>query len=164
MGEPNRSRLLDYVQGEPAAGPRPPDPGRSRLREYAEAAPAAPAASGDLPGPRPGVPPYHTPVVVPAHPRYVESTDAAGRPVRVPFVVYEIFEPVPGGRAALAFTTVERLVAALGDAQPWVLTSLGPLAEGIAGQGVEVLLDPRVEPGHRNWHPAELAAYAREMR
>ncbi|MCQ9133355.1 hypothetical protein KMS84_21520 [Streptomyces sp. IBSBF 2807] len=101
-------------------------------------------------------------------------TDADGRPARVPFIAYELFaHPTAAtgtvtasgtGAVAFAFTTRERLVAALGEAQPWVATSIGPLAEAVAAHDGTVLLDPRVAPGHHNWRPDDLAAYAREVR
>ncbi|WP_329349823.1 hypothetical protein OG226_22270 [Streptomyces sp. NBC_01261] len=161
MGEPNRSRLLDYTQG-PTAGV--PETRRSSLLDYAEAAPrTAPTADG-RPGPRPGVPPYETPVFVPAHPRYVDGVDEDGRAVRVPFVVYELFEHPAHRTAAYAFSTVEKLVAAFGEAQPWVGTSIGPLAEAMGERGGTVVLDPNVAQGQPNWRPADLAAYAREVR
>ncbi|MFJ5308780.1 SAV_915 family protein [Streptomyces sp. NPDC088350] len=162
MGEPNRSRLLDYTQGAVAA--EPPGPRRSSLLDYAEAEPAARPTSDGRPGPRPGVPPYETAVFVPAHPRYADAVDEDGRPVRVPFVVYELFEHPARRTAAYAFTTVEKLVDAFGEAQPWVITSIGPLAEALGERGATVLLDPRVAPGRHNWRSADLAAYAREVR
>lgn len=165
MGEPSRSRLLDYTQG-PASPSTPPEPRRSSLLDYAEAAPSWGSGGEGRPGPRPGVPPYETPVFVPAHPRYVDTVYEDGRPVRVPFIAYELFaHPTDAsGTVAFAFTTLEKLVAALGEAQPWVATSLGPLAEGVGEQGVTVLLDPRVAPGPHNWQLADLAAYAQEVR
>lgn len=161
MREPNRSRLLDYTQG-PLPGP--PEPRRSSLLDYAEAGPSPRPAADGRPGPRPGVPPYETPVVVPAHPRSIEAVSEDGRPVRMPFVVYELFEHPAGHTAAFAFTTVEKLVEAFGEAQPWVLTSIGPLAEALGERGATVVLDPRVALGRPNWQPADLAAYAREVR
>ncbi|MBK3578194.1 hypothetical protein JHN63_31200 [Streptomyces sp. MBT65] len=101
---------------------------------------------------------------MPAHPRYVDAVDDDGRAVRVPFVVYELFEHPAHLTAAYAFTTVEKLVAAFGEAQPWVGTSIGPLAEALGERGATVLLDPRVAPGRPNWRRADLAAYAREVR
>jgi hypothetical protein len=105
-------------------------------------------------------------VFVPAHPRRADVTDADGRPARVSFIAYELFaHPTAGtGAVAFAFTTRERLLAALGEAQPWVATSIGPLAEAVAAHDGTVLLDPRVAPGPYNWRPDDLAAYAREMR
>ena len=161
MGEPNRSRLLDYAQG---ALPAPPEPRRSSLLDYAEAEPQVRAATDGRPGPKPGVPPYETPVVVPAHPRSIEATGEDGRLVRMPFVVYELFEHPAGRTAAFAFTTVEKLVEVFGEAQPWVLTSIGPLAEALGERGATVVLDPKVARARHNWQQADLAAYAREVR
>ncbi|WP_249416205.1 SAV_915 family protein [Streptomyces sp. TS71-3] len=189
MGEPVRSRILDYIETRPPvppgadpaaeaeAAPRP-----SRILDYAEtqplpplpppsppapptgANPPAPEAPAAPPAPKPGIPAYHTPVCVPAHPRYVDTTDADGRPARVPFIACELFEHPADGTVALAFSTPQRLVAALGEAQPWIAASIGPLAEGMRERGLTVRLDPRVAPGQRNWQPADLAAYAREVR
>ncbi|MEH0514705.1 hypothetical protein QA942_26860 [Streptomyces sp. B21-106] len=191
MGTPMRSRLLDYIEADPPATPpatpptgvvpaSPPtlEPSRSRLLEYAGAAEPGAARPASQGGPKPGVPAYHTPVFVPAHPRYADVTDADGRPVRVPFIAYELFEhPKAGtgtrtgaqgaigfGTVAFAFTTRDRLVAALGEAQPWVATSIGLLAEAVGAYDATVLLDPRVAPGRHNWQPDDLAAYARETR
>jgi hypothetical protein len=169
VGDPGRSGILDCIEAQPparqattpAAEPKTPP---SRILDYAEATPPPrPATAGAL-GPKPGVPVYHTPVYVPAHPRYVDTTDNSGRPARVPFIVYEFFEHPTDGMVAFAFTTLDNLVAALGEAQPWVATSIGPLAEGIRGHGAGVRLDPRVAPGQHNWRPADLAAYAQEVR
>ncbi|MEV1062026.1 SAV_915 family protein [Streptomyces sp. NPDC050263] len=184
MGTPIRSRLLDYieldrVEAEPPAGAvqacasapasvSTPVRAGSRLLDHYAAAAGAEATPYTPPGPRPGVPAYHAPVFVPAHPRYADITDADGRPARVPFIAYELFEHRTGATrtrtVAFAFTTRDRLVAALGEAQPWVATSIGPLAEAVAGYGVTVVLDPRVTPGHHNWQPDDLAALAREAR
>jgi hypothetical protein len=174
MGIPIRSRLLDYIDhvdpelpARPAAEQRSaPEPRRSRLLDYVDHVDHV--DHGDRveagpPGPKPGVPAYHTPVFVPAHPRYVDTTDPSGTPTRVPFIAYELFAHPTDGTVALAFTTPARLVAALGEAQPWVATSIGPLAEGVRELGVTVLLDPCIAPGPPNWQPADLAAYAREV-
>ncbi|WP_234312043.1 SAV_915 family protein [Streptomyces griseus] len=171
MGTPIRSRLFDYVDPRAAAHPdaaTPPEPApappRSRLLDFVEEAPPERPDADYLTGPKPGVPAYRTPVFVPAHPRSLAATGAGGRTARVPFIVYELFEHPANGTVAFAFTTPERLVEALGESQPWVAASLGPLAEGMREQGVTVLLDPRVAPGHHNWQPADLAAYTREVR
>ncbi len=182
MGIPIRSRLLDYAEAEPSAdppraGPSAGEPRRSRLLDYVdhvdhvdpsdggsvEHVGAVPSAE-HAPGPKPGVPAYHTPVFVPAHPRYVDTTDQSGALTRVPFIEYELFEHPIDGTVALAFTTLDRLVAALGEAQPWVATSIGPLAEGVSEHGVTVRLDPRLAPGPPTWQPADLAAYALAVR
>ncbi|MEU9313092.1 SAV_915 family protein [Streptomyces sp. NPDC048256] len=181
MGIPIRSRLLDYadcvdrVETEPpacaASAPVPPsaqEPRRSRLLEFVEAVAAAEVAPSAPPGPRPGVPAYHTAVFVPAHPRHTPTTDPTEAPASAPapasVIAYELFEHPDHGTVALAFTTLDGLVAALGEAQPWVATSLGPLAEGVAEQGVTVHVDPWIAPGRHNWQPADLAALAREAR
>ncbi len=169
MATPNRSRLLDYVEAQPSAGsasapPPEPEPRRSRILDYAEAQPPVRPGAAQGPGPKPGVPPYHTPVFVPAHPEYVETANADGRPARLSFIAYELFEHPTDGTVAFAFTTLEKLVAALGEAQPWIATSIGPLAEGMGEHDATVLLDPRVTPGHHNWQSADLAAYAQEVR
>ncbi|MFJ1812569.1 MULTISPECIES: SAV_915 family protein [unclassified Streptomyces] len=173
MGIPIRSRLLDYVDHAGCAGTEPPvgpaeapaspsTPRRSRLLEYVETVAPAEVAPPEPSGPRPGVPAYHTPVFVPAHPRHVAIPDPSGAPTLIPLITYELFEHPADGTVALAFTALDGLVAALGEAQPWVATSLGPLAEGVGEQGVTVHVDPCIAPGPDNWQPADLAAYARE--
>ncbi|MCX5323791.1 SAV_915 family protein [Streptomyces sp. NBC_00120] len=148
---------MSMPHGEPTA------PRRSRLLDYIdEALPSRPAADRET-GPKPGVPAYHTPVFVPAHPRSIHATSADGRAVRVPFITYELFEHSAGGIVALAFTTLDRLVVLLGEYQPWVATSLGPLAEAMAEREVTVRLDPAALAGEPHWQPAALAAYAQEM-
>ncbi|MFF4690629.1 SAV_915 family protein [Streptomyces sp. NPDC001307] len=167
MGAPIRSRLLDFLEPDPpgeAAPGQGPDAPRSHLRDLVEAAPEPSAATDERPRPKPGVPPYHTPVFVPAHPRSVAATGTNGRPARVPFIVCELFAHPSGGTVAFAFTALDKLVEALGEAQPWVAASIGPLAEAMDEQGVTVLLDPRVRPAEPNWRPEDLAAYAREVR
>ncbi|MGW6752578.1 SAV_915 family protein [Streptomyces sp. NPDC055006] len=167
MEVPIRSRLLDYVEhaeAEPPAGADTgPAHGRSRLLDYVGGVDAGALAHDDGAGPKPGVPAYHTAVYVPAHPRYADIADADGRPARVPFIAYELFAHPSDGSVALAFTTLEKLVSALGPAQPWIAASIGPLAEGMRERGARVRLDPEVAPGHHNWQPADLAAYAREV-
>ncbi|MGW0767043.1 SAV_915 family protein [Streptomyces sp. NPDC002676] len=171
MGAPIRSRLLDLVEPEPPKGPataaatgQAPQPRRSHLLDLVDAAPPPRPEGDDRPAPKPGVPAYDTPVFVPAHPRSVAASDAQGHPVRVPFVVYELFEHPADGTVALAFTTPRKLAQALGEAQPWVATPIGPLAENVRERGMTVVLDPRVAPGGHNWQPADLAAYAQEVR
>lgn len=169
MTAPIRSRLLDFVEPEPGPpGGEPPEEGprprRSALLDLADSAPAPPPTADGRPGPRPGVPPYHTPVCVPAHPRSVAGIGSDGRPARVPFIVVELFAHPTQGTVAFAFTSPAKLAAALGEAQPWVAGSLGPLAEEMDERGVMVLLDPRIAPGEPNWRPEDLAALAQEVR
>ncbi|MFS4096734.1 SAV_915 family protein [Streptomyces sp. AF1A] len=167
MGAPIRSRLLDFAEPDPPRREHPepaPEPRRSALQDLVEAAPPPREPSDDRPGPKPGVPAYHTPVCVPAHPRSVAGTGTDGRAARVPFIVLELFEHPAHGRVAFAFTSPRKLAEALGEAQPWVAASLGPLTEGVSEQGVTVLLDPRLGPVEPTWRPEDLAAYAREVR
>lgn len=136
MEAPIRSHISDYAEtgpaepsakaDSPAPEPRPsnPEPRRSRLLDYAEAEPPVRRDVEGRQAPKLGVPAYHTPVLVPAHPRYVDALDASGRRTRVPFIAYELFEHPTDGTVALAFTTPARLVAALGEAQPWVAPRL----------------------------------------
>ncbi|WP_254400519.1 SAV_915 family protein [Streptomyces sp. AC555_RSS877] len=174
MAVPIRSHLLDYFEAEPPAGQAQaparagaldPQPRRSRLLDYVEYSEHTEHLETQRsPGPKPGVPPYRTPVLVPAHPRYVDTTDVSGRPARAPFIAYELFEHPVQGRVVFAFTTPAKLVAALGEAQPWVATSIGLLAEALDEHGVTVLLDPPVAATmHPNWLSADLAAYARAV-
>ncbi len=175
MAVPIRSHLLDCFEAEPPtgsaqaparAGALDPQPRRSRLLDYVvenSEHTEHPQTRRSL-GPKPGVPPYRTPVLVPAHPRYVDTTADSGRPARAPFIAYELFEHPVRGSVVFAFTTPAKLVAALGEAQPWVATSIGLLAEALDEHGVTVLLDPRVAAtGHPNWLSADLAAYARAV-
>lgn len=165
--EAPRSRLHDFLESDPPGRDLPqqaPEPRRSALLDLLDAAPPPRQATDGRPGPKPGVPAYRTPVFVPAHPRSVAGTGTDGRPARVPFIVCELFAHPVHGTVAFAFTTLDKLVEALGEAQPWIAGSLGPLAEGMDEQGVTVLLDPRVAPGEPNWRPQDLAAYAQEVR
>ncbi|MEV5797851.1 SAV_915 family protein [Streptomyces collinus] len=165
MGAPIRSRLLDFVEPDPPGQPVPgQEPPRSQLLDLVAAAPPPDAGADGRARPRPGVPGYHTPVCVPAHPRSVAGTGTDGRPARVPFIVLELFEHAEHGAVAFAFSTPRKLADALGEAQPWVAASLGPLAENVAEQGVPVLLDPALTPGEPHWRPSDVAAYAREVR
>ncbi|MEU7056183.1 SAV_915 family protein [Streptomyces sp. NPDC046197] len=165
MEAPIPSRILDYVEPEPqTASSQGAQSPRSRLLDYVAAAPPAEPVTDGRPGPKPGVPPYHTPVFVPAHPRYADTTDAEGRPARVAFIAYELYAHPSGGTVAFAFTELGRLVDALGDAQPWIAVSIGSLAQGMREHGATVVLDPRLAPGQHNWRPEDLAAFAREVR
>lgn len=116
------------------------------------------ALGGDPPsGPKPGVPPYATPVFVPAHPRY----PGRGLP---PVLAVELLEWAGTTPVPVAFTSLELLVAALGPAQPWVAASLGPFAEAMRAAGLpSVRLDPRTPPEAARWRPADLETYARRV-
>ncbi|OAR22436.1 hypothetical protein A8W25_22580 [Streptomyces sp. ERV7] len=97
-----------------------------------------------------GVPPYHTPVFVPAHPRY----PAGGAAPRVGF---ELLLPPSGPPVPVAFSSVAKLVEALGPMQPWIALSIGPFAEAMREARLpKVRLDPEVAPGGRRWRPEDL--------
>jgi hypothetical protein len=108
-------------------------------------------------GPKAGVPPYTTPVFVPAHPRYPGGGRPAVRAV-------ELLELPGSAPVPVAFSTLEGLVAALGPAQPWIAVSLGPYAEGMATCGLPaVRLDPNVAEGAGRWRAEDLETYARKV-
>ncbi|MFI6052373.1 SAV_915 family protein [Streptomyces violascens] len=107
---------------------------------------------GDVPaqGAQQGVPPYHTPVFIPAHPRYPGGGAA-------PHVDYELFKGPSGPPVPVAFTSLRGLVEALGQAQPWVAVSLGPFAEAMQRARLpKVRLDPVVGPDGSRWRAEDL--------
>ncbi|WP_329455342.1 SAV_915 family protein [Streptomyces sp. NBC_01497] len=98
---------------------------------------------------REGVPPYATRVFVPAHPRPGRD----GPPV----VDFELLACAAGPPVPVAFTTLAGLVAALGDAQPWIAVTLGPYAEAMRDAGLPALrLDPAVRAEARTWRAQDL--------
>ncbi|MEU9099369.1 SAV_915 family protein [Streptomyces sp. NPDC048361] len=97
-----------------------------------------------------GVPPYHTPVFVPAHPRYPGGGAA-------PCVDYELLAGSSGPPVPVAFTSLRGLVEALGPAQPWVAVPLGPFTEAMRQAKLpKVRLDPAVGAGGRRWRVEDL--------
>ena len=106
---------------------------------------------------RAGVPPYHTQVFVPAHPRYPGGGAA-------PRVDVELLRSPTGPPVPVAFTSLTRLVEALGDAQPWIAVSLGPFAETMRDARLpQVRLDPTVDGEGHHWDAADLVrAYGTE--
>lgn len=99
--------------------------------------PGDPSAAG------PGYPGGGAIVIAPAHP-------AIARDERD--IVFELRES-PGGAPVLpVFSSVPRLVEALGHAQPWVALPLCTVRELAGARGVHtVLLDPDVQPGAWRW-------------
>jgi hypothetical protein len=93
-------------------------------------------------------------VVVPAHP--------------VPHreIEFETREDPGGGAPVLpVFSTVRRLVQALGPDQPWVAMPLATVRELAASAGLrEVRLDPSADPGAWRWDGGELARLDRSLR
>ncbi|MGP9018216.1 SAV_915 family protein [Streptomyces sp. BR1] len=99
---------------------------------------------------QPGVPPYHTPVFVPAHPRYPADGSA-------PRVDFELLRPAAGPPVPVAFSTLPKLVDALGPMQPWIAVSIGPFAEAMRDARLPKLrLDPQVAPGGPRWRSEDL--------
>ena len=87
------------------------------------------------------------------------------RPGRNGEVIFEVRELAGRGRVMPAFTTVSRLVAALGPYQPWVALPLRSLQEIMGGAGVHaVVLDPPPEPGAVQWQESDLRALAKAAR
>lgn len=80
-------------------------------------------------------------VIIPAHPDHGGSE-----------ISFEVREGPSGMNVIPVFSSVRRLVAAFGEAQPWVAMPLWRVRELAADGGVpEVLLDPAVLPGAWRW-------------
>jgi hypothetical protein len=106
---------------------------------------------------QPPGPAWDMPVFVPAHPRYVR---AEGPPVfAVELLEWAGTTPVP-----VAFSSLERLVTALGEAQPWMAVAVGPFSTAMVAAGLpKVRLDPAVPPGVATWRREDLEEYARKV-
>ena len=91
----------------------------------------------------PGYPDDGVIVIAPAHPA-IEHDERD--------IVFELRKS-PGGAPVLpVFSSVPRLVEALGHAQPWVALPLCTVRELAGARGVHtVLLDPDVQPGAWRW-------------
>jgi hypothetical protein len=86
------------------------------------------------------------------------------RPGHEADVIFEVRQLADGGRALPAFTTVERLISALGREQPWVALPLRNIQAIMGGAGVaRVVLDPEAEPGTWRWQASDLAELARRQ-
>jgi hypothetical protein len=101
----------------------------------------------DAAGGQPWPPEY---VIVPAHPL---------PPGEEGDLVFETRQDQASGVTVLpVFSTVPRLVQALGHAQPWVAMPLVSIREQAGSAGVrEVRLDPSAAPGAWRWDKEELA-------
>ncbi|GAA1982831.1 hypothetical protein GCM10009738_72150 [Kitasatospora viridis] len=98
-------------------------------------------------------------VYIPAHPRYADQPGVA------PQIGFELLHSTLGGPIPVAFTTVEKLVAALGPAQPWIAAPARSYVQLMRRAGyAPVYLDPQVPPGARTWSPEDLDQYARGTR
>ena len=62
-----------------------------------------------------------------------------------------------GEPAAMAFTSQEGLVAALGPAQPWIAVPLGLLQQWVGSTGVTtVAVDPDIAPEAVRWNDQDV--------
>jgi SseB protein N-terminal domain len=85
-------------------------------------------------------------VIAPAHP------DDGRREI-----VFEVRESAEGRNVLPVFSSVPRLVATLGPAQPWVALPLHEVRALAAGGGVhEVVLDPVARPDAWRWKYQDL--------
>lgn len=108
---------------------------------------------------KPPLPP-DTRVFVPAHPRHPAD------PSRRPEIGFELLGRQDGSRPVpVAFTDVRKLVAALGDAQPWIAVPVRWFVELMRDSGFgRTYLDPEVEPGTPTWSADAVKAYAEAVR
>ncbi len=99
----------------------------------------------------PGQPPFPELVFVPARP----EASGGGREV-----AYEVRTLADGTVALPAFSTVARLVAALGHYQPWACVSLRTVQAAMGKAGVPtVVVDPAVDPSAWRWQERSLRAF-----
>jgi hypothetical protein len=83
------------------------------------------------------------------------------RPGHAADVVFEVRRLSDGGRALPVFTTVERLIAALGPVQPWVALPLQNIQHIMGGTGVaRIVIDPAATPGAWRWQVSDIEALA----
>jgi hypothetical protein len=102
-----------------------------------------------------------TRLYIPAHPRYHDD------PGQAPGVGFEFLtRPQTGEPVPVAFTTLDALVAALGESQPWIAMPAQPFAELVRRGGLgRVAVDPVVAPGTEPyWTPENLRAYTEAVR
>jgi hypothetical protein len=79
-------------------------------------------------------------------------------------VIFEVRALADGTRVMPAFTSVSRLVAALGPDQPWVALPLRDIAAIMGSAGVYwVVLDPPPAPGAVRWQASDLRALERAV-
>ena len=89
-------------------------------------------------------------VFAPAHPRY---------PHRPDIVEYEVRSTVDGHLVLPVFSTLKRLVATLGPAQPWVELPLDSVERSVAvAPGVTVVVDPSMTQELWTWDANSLRA------
>lgn len=96
-----------------------------------------------------------TRLFVPAHPR------VAADPEQRPGIGIELQSDAGSGElVAAVFTTLDALVDALGEDQPWIVLPAGLVAEFVRQHDVDrISVDPIVHPGSvRTWTPERLLA------
>lgn len=87
-------------------------------------------------------------VYVPAHPITSRGRKDVG---------FEIRELESGEKAAIAFTSLPRLVEALGNSQPWLAMPMTRLLDLMGSQGVaQVAVDPTVPAKAWRWKPDDV--------
>ncbi len=92
-------------------------------------------------------------VIAPAHPAH-ERTE----------IVFEVRPGTDGTDVLPVFSSVRHLVAAFGEAQPWLALPLRTVRELAAAGGVpEVVLDPGVAPGAWRWQYSDLETLDRSL-
>jgi hypothetical protein len=110
------------------------------------------AVAGALPAGQDGMPGL---VAVPAHP----GGPGSGR------LFLEARDSPHGGRVLPVFSTVGRLVAALGPAQPWAVLPPDRARDMATAAGVgRIVLDPDVSPGAWRWAVRDLQDFGRARR
>lgn len=120
---------------------QPPVLGEDVHEETDEEVPSVPEPdlSGDL---------SDTAVFVPAHP----GVDEGETTIR-----FELRQASENEMVTPAFTSVEKLVEQLGEAQPWVSVTVERLRALTQVMGVEkIYLDPEVDPGTGRWTDEDL--------
>ncbi|HEY6423209.1 MAG TPA: SAV_915 family protein [Pseudonocardiaceae bacterium] len=92
-------------------------------------------------------------IFVPAHPRVAGNVKDIG---------VELRGTDDGKLVGIAFSSVQRLVAALGDYQPWVAMERGRFAAFVGAAGAPfVCMDPPLQTVQR-WTAADVERLARE--
>jgi SseB protein N-terminal domain len=94
-------------------------------------------------------------VFVPAH---ASVSEGAKKPA------FEVRRCADGTQELPVFSSLERLVQALGRYQPWVALPLQELQRAASGAGVDRLaLDPAGSPGMWRWSREDLDELGREL-
>ena len=88
------------------------------------------------------------PVFVPAHPRNDHQD-----------VGFELRTADGGGLVIICFTTKDRLVAELGEFQPWVCGDAGTVLAYARRANMPLSVDPRVPPSAPRWTADDLAEF-----